>query len=576
MLELLIKGGSVVDGTGAATRVVDIGIAGGKIVEIGEISSSAERVIDARGLIVTPGWIDIHTHYDGQATWDPLLDPSFSSGVTTAVLGNCGVGFAPVRTGEEDRLIELMEGVEEIPGTALHAGIRWRWNSFPEYLDALDEMPRTFDIAALLPHGPLRQYVMRDKVGTDKCAGGKDLEEITDLIGAAMDAGAFGVSSSRTRMHRTSAGGMTADFEVDAPELLAIARTVAGRNGILEFAPTGVTGEDFDGLKRELTLYQQIVAETGVALHFLLLQTTNDRDDFWAEQVKWAERVNLSGKGEVYGLVGGRPLGALLGFLGAHPFMDRPTFLRIKKLPKDQWYGELAQPETRAAILAEENEPQSTGEFLTSLWPACYEITHGIDYEPTDEKRLENVAQSKGLTAEERAYDLMVGSPGSPALMIVLANYHNGSLDALGEMMASKGTLLSLSDAGAHSMTICDGTIHTFMLTHWVRDRRTGKRKTLEEVVKLMTSDPARAFRLADRGVLAPGYKADINIIDLDKLTAADPAYVDDLPADETRLLQRVSGYRATIVSGVVTRENDVPTGALPGKLVRFNGLKTA
>jgi len=576
MLDLLIKGGSVVDGTGADMRIADVGIANGKIAEIGDIDAPAERIIDARGLIVTPGWIDIHTHYDGQATWDPLLDPSFSSGVTTAVLGNCGVGFAPVRSGEEKQLIELMEGVEEIPGTALHAGIEWRWNSFPEYLDALAAMPRTFDIAALMPHGPLRQFVMREKVGTDKCASGSDLAEITELIGAAMDAGAFGVSSSRTRMHRTSSGDMTADYEVDAPELMAIAKTVAGRNGILEFAPTGVTGEDFDGLKRELALYQQLVAETGVALHFLLLQTTNDRDDFWAEQVKWAKNVNASGHGEVFGLVGGRPLGALLGFLGAHPFMDRPTFRKLKALPKDQWYAELERPEVRDAILAETNEPQSTGEFLTSLWSACYEIMDGIDYEPTEATRLENVARINGVSAEQRAYDLMVSSPGAPALMLILANYHHGSLDGLGEMMSSGGTLLSLSDAGAHSMTICDGTIHTFMLTHWVRDRRTGDRKSLEEVVKLMTSDPARAFRLFDRGILAPGYKADVNIFDLGKLTVADPAYVDDLPAHETRLLQRVSGYRATIVSGVVTRENDVPTGALPGTLVRFNASQNA
>lgn len=575
MYDLVIKGGTVVDGTGAPGYCADVAVSDGVIAAIGNIEGATRKTIDAQGLIVTPGWIDIHTHYDGQATWDPLLDPSFSSGVTTAFLGNCGVGFAPVRPGDEERLIELMEGVEEIPETALHAGMKWGWTSFTDYMNVLDAMPRTFDIACLMPHGPLRQFVMGEKVGTDKCASGEDLSQITTLIEAAMDAGAFGVSSSRTKMHRTSVGGMTADFEVDKPELMTIARIVADHQGVFEFAPTGVTGEDFEGLKQEMKLYQEIAESTGVSLHFLMLQTAGDTS-FWQEQLEWTERVNAAGKGEVFGLIGGRPLGAFLGFFGSHPFMNRPTFLRVKALPRDRWYAELAKPETKAAILAEANEPGTTGDFLTMLWGNCYDISNGVDFEPTPDTQLDAIAKARGLSVEELGYDIMVESADGPRIMMVLANFQGGDLDGLGRMLKSSGTLLSLSDAGAHCMTICDGTVHTFILTHWVRDRTRGERLTLEAAVRLMTSDAARAFRLKDRGILAPGLKADINVIDLDRLSATDPEYVDDLPAGGTRLLQKVSGYRATIVSGVVTREHDLPTGALPGRLVRFGHAKAA
>ncbi len=568
MLDLVIRGGTIVDGTGKPGFSGDVGIKDGVIVDIGKITGPAQREIDATGLIVTPGWVDIHTHYDGQATWDPLLDPSFSSGVTTAIMGNCGVGFAPVRRGTEERLIELMDGVEEIPGTALHEGLRWNWSSFPEFLDVIDAQPRSFDIGALIPHGPLRLYVLGDKVGSNRCADGDERAEMVRLVDEAMQAGAFGLSSSRTSVHRTSTGAMTPDFDVDAPELMALAKSVAHHGGILEFAPSGVVGEDFDGIEREMRTYDDIVRETGVSLHLLVLQT-NQYPDYWRKQIAWAEGVNASGHGRAFAHVSGRSIGALLSFFGTHPFMERPSFLEVKKLPRERWLAELAKPDVKARILTETDAPGSFTAFLNSHWHRCYDIGDEGDYEPDDSQNIDTLAARRGVSPQEAAYDVMLNTSAHPRLLLAVTNYTDGGLDRVREMLTSPAAVLGASDAGAHVMTISDGSIHSFMLQHWVRDRRRGAPLPLEQVVRMMTSDCADAIGLNDRGVIRPGLKADINIIDLDNLRLEKPTFVNDLPSGASRLMQAVTGYRATIVSGVITREHDKPTGALPGRLLR-------
>jgi N-acyl-D-aspartate/D-glutamate deacylase len=569
MLDILVKNGQIVNGTGKEPFIGDVGIRDGVIVEAGKIDQPAKRVIDADGLIVTPGWVDIHTHYDGQATWDPELDPSFSSGVTTAILGNCGVGFAPVRNTDRQTLIELMEGVEEIPETALHEGMRWNWNTFPEFMNVLEETPRTFDIGVLIPHGALRLYAMGERATQDRCASAPELQSMCGVVREAMQAGAFGMSTSRTRGHRTAKGEMTPDYDVDKHELFSLARTVSAAKGIFESAPAGLSfGGEIDVLEAEMALYEEIIEDTGVSLHFVVLQPDED-PGFWCKQAEWAEKINRSKRGEAFALISGRYLGAYLGFFGSHPFMDCPTFRKIKsEYPRSRWLTELAKPEVRRTLLSEPNKPGSVGEYLSSSWQNVYVV--GPEAEPSSDSKLSIVAQRLGRPIIEVAYDFMVQPGDGPQLVMVLRNYGGGNFDGLHDVLRRPGSLLSLSDAGAHVMTICDGMQNTFMLTHWVRDRSRGPRIELAEVVRMMTLDNARAFRMHDRGQIAPGYKADLNVIDLDRLELGRPRYVHDLPAGGTRLMQSVSGYRATIVSGVVTREHDQATGARPGTLVRY------
>ena len=575
MLDLIIAGGTVVDGTGSAPRVADIGVRDGVIVEVGKLSEMAHRTIDASGHIVTPGFIDVHTHYDGQATWDVELDPSFSAGVTTAIFGNCGVGFAPVRLGDEKKLIELMEGVEEIPGTALHEGMKWSWSSFPEYLDVMD-VPRAFDIGALLPHGPLRRYILRDKVGTNKCASGEELSAMAAIVDEAMKAGAFGLSSSRTPFHRTLTGDMTDDFNVDEPELAALAAKVSRHGGYFELAPLGSEGSDFEGLKREMQLYQRIIDRTHVNMQVAVVQA-EAYSDYWREQIKWVDAMNASGPQRVYAQVAARSVGAMLSFYGINPFMDRPTMIAVKnRFPKEQWLGELRKPEIKAAILAEHSQPGSFGEYINRFADKCYDLGENIDHEPGAEQRITNMAALRGIKTADLLYELMLETNENPRVMIILQNYKHGNLDAVAEMLWTPGTVWSLSDAGAHVQSLCDGSVPAFMLTHWVRDRTRGQRVPLETVISKLTRDAAEAVGFNDRGELLAGYKADINILSLDQLTLEKPRFFYDLPGGASRLMQLVRGFRATIVSGRVTREHDQPTGELPGRLIRHKSACAA
>jgi len=567
MADLVIRGGTVIDGTGIPGRTCDVAVFNGIITEVGRVTARGNREINADGHLVTPGWLDIHTHYDGQATWDPELDPSFSSGVTSAIMGNCGVGFAPVADGMQSRLIELMEGVEQIPGTALHEGLAWNWRSFPEYLDVLERMPRCFDVGALMPHGPLRLWAMGDKVGTDKCADGDELAAMTKAVSEGVRAGAFGLATSRTPIHRTLKGEMTPDFHVDAPELIALAAAAKTNGGLLEVVPDGVVGENPEGLRQEMRLLERILAETGVDLHMLLFQAEND-PDYFHDQLAFVERLN-GRYSRVTAQLSGRCSGAMMSFLGAHPFMDCPSFQDIRRLPIDRWLTELARPELRARLIAEENKPGTPGAFFASFPQRLYDLGPELDYEPGPERAIATIAEREGRAAREVAYDLILEHSERPRLYIAVTNYPTGSLDTVGNTLLHPSVVLGVSDAGAHVLTVCDGSIHSFMLAHWTRDRSRGKLIPLEQVVHLMTQKTARSVGLTDRGVLAVGKKADINIIDHGALHLHAPRFYNDLPTGARRIMQQVTGYRATIVSGVLTRENDQATGARPGKLIR-------
>lgn len=567
MLDTVIAGGTIVDGTGKPSFSADIGIKDGRIAEIGRITTPAHRRIDADGLMVAPGWLDIHTHYDGQATWDAELDPSFSSGVTTAIMGNCGVGFAPVRDGMQQRLIELMEGVEEIPGTALHEGMSWNWSTFPEYLDALAAMERTFDIGCLMPHGPLRLWAMGEKVGSDKCASGDELAMMVGQVEAGMKAGAFGLATSRTPVHRTMRGEMTPDYHVDTPELIALTRMVKAYGGYFQVVPEGIAGEDMQGLRHDMAMVEKVVQATGVDLHVLLFQLSPE-PDYYLKQIEQLERLSETGK--AIAQFGGRGTGAIMGFLGANPFMNRPTYESIiRQYPVEEWLGHLARPEIKAKILSEENLAGTPGLLFESGMERIYDLTDAMDFEPGPERSMVARAAQSGKPLAEAVYDFMLEHSEHPRAYIAFTGYAEGDLGAVRKALHRPGVVLSASDAGAHVLTVCDGSIHSFMLTHWCRDRTRGPKVPVEEVVHWMTQKSARAIGLEDRGVLALGKKADINIFDLDRLKVHAPEFHTDLPGGSRRIMTGVTGYCATMVSGTLTRENDTPTGAKPGQLVR-------
>ncbi|MDG2005493.1 MAG: amidohydrolase family protein [Novosphingobium sp.] len=567
MLDLVIKRGRIVDGTGAQERTADIAVKQGRIAEIGSISEPAHRTIDADGLIVTPGWIDVHTHYDAQVTWDPWLDASFVSGVTTAIFGNCGVGLAPVRPQDHALLIEFMEGVEEISADALRAGLKWNWESFSDYLDALEPMERSFDVGALVPHGPLRLWAMGERVQTEKCAKGEELGAMRDELARALEAGAFGMATSRTPLHRSLAGAATPDCFVEEDELLALAEVIEAQGAYLQMVPNGSIGENPEELRREMALLERIVDETGVDVHLLSFQPDND-PDYYREQIAIMDRLNT--KVSATTQFAGRSPGALLNFLSANPFMHTPTFERIaSSLPVEQWLEELARPEVKASILAEENRPDTLGSMLSGALDRVFDLGDELNYEPDLDQCLARRAEREGLEMREFTYDALLATGDTPRIWATFVNYAKGSLDAVGEALGYDSAIVAASDAGAHMLTVVDASMNSFMLSHWVRDRKRGPRMALEQVVHLMTQKPARSIGLQDRGVLAPGLKADINVIDLDALKIHLPHFESDLPAGARRLMQDVTGYRATIVSGEVTRENDKATGALPGRLVR-------
>ncbi|MEN9717719.1 MAG: hypothetical protein RIQ99_597 [Pseudomonadota bacterium] len=570
-LDCVIRGGTLADGTGAPLRGADVGIAAGRIVAVGTVDDRGAEEIDARGLLVTPGFVDIHTHYDGQATWDSQLAPSSWHGVTTAVMGNCGVGFAPVKPQDHNRLVELMEGVEDIPGTALHEGLAWNWQSFPEYLDALEARPRDMDICAQLPHGALRVFVMGERGANLEPATDADIAEMRRLSAEAVAAGAIGFSTSRTLNHRTIKGDPTPSLRATEAELMAIAmgQKDAGK-GVLELI-SDFNQPDVDS---EFAMVKRIVAASGRPLSLSLGQA-HSQPDGWRHLLGLIDSANDEGL-DIKAQVAPRPIGLLLGLqASASPFSHLPSYQRIAALPFDQRLAAMQDPAFRTALLTEadgsahgEQNQVLTATRLLTNYRMIFPLGDPPNYEPAEESSLANRAVREGRSANELAYDLMVANGGKDFLLLPFANFARFNLDDTGEMLGAKNTLMGLGDGGAHVGLICDGSFPTFLLSYWGRDRASG-RIDLATLVRRQTADNARAMGLLDRGIIAPGMRADINLIDFDALACHRPEMAYDLPAGGKRLLQRASGYRRTMVAGQTTYIDGEATGALPGRLVR-------
>ena len=563
MHDLVIRGGTVVDGSGRPSFEADVAVDGSTITRLGDIAARGRREIDARGLLVTPGWVDVHTHYDGQVTWDPLLSPSSWHGVTTLVMGNCGVGFAPVRRGQEDFLIELMEGVEDIPGTALHEGIRWRWESFPEYLDALATMKRAIDVAAQVPHCAIRAYVLGERAHAEAVTEGENAE-MSRLTREALGAGAIGFSTSRTILHR-SRHGLVPGTRSTPEELLGIGRALGeAGHGVFEMV------SDFQGQEPDLSWMKEFCATTGRVITFAIAQTI-------VQPTAWRETLaridELAGQGlRIVPQVACRPTGMLYGLQSTiHPFFWHPTYRdQLARLPLDERVSRMRDPEMRARVLAEDlDTPDPIVRLLATNWAQMFPLGDPPDYEPPPERSVASIAARRGCRPEEVAYEHLLENDGRQFLFAPLANYLDYDFEVIREMMLHPRTVLGLSDGGAHCGLICDASMPTFLLTHWARDRKRGQRLPLEQAVRLQTSNTAAVYGFTDRGVIEPGKKADLNVIDFDALHLHGPEMVFDLPAGGRRLVQHVDGYRATILSGEVTFEDGEPTGALPGALVR-------
>ena len=574
MYDLIIRGGTIVDGTGANRYVADIAIADGNIVAIGTNLGKATETLDAEGLIVTPGFVDVHTHYDGQATWDTLLEPSSGHGVTTVVAGNCGVGFAPVRPGKEEWLVQLMEGVEDIPGTALHEGITWGWESFAEYLDVLDSREYSMDIATYIGHGPLRAYVMGDRGARNEPATAHDIAEMKRLVTEAVKAGAIGFSSSRTLSHKARdgepvPGTFAAEDELDG---LADGVTDAG-GGMFEVAPQGLEFEAEVFIK-EIEILSKIAIRTGLPVSFAMLQ--NDLNpDSWRDALAIVDATTKAG-GTMYPQVAARPFGMMLGWANNNPFTKRPTLVKLTAtLGGEELRAELRRPEVKAQILGEADLPEDPsiqfdglGPFLQQMLGKIYAMGDSPNYEPPASQTVNAIAAERGVEPLEAAYDLLNEADGNAFLMLPFFNYVGGTQDAIYEMLQHPATVSGLSDGGAHCRMICDASIPTYVISHWARDRQ-GKHFSLEQAVKFQTNDTAAMMGFHDRGTLAVGKRADVNIIDFDEINLEYPRAVDDLPAGGRRLMQPARGYVATIVNGQVTRRHGEDTGRRPGRLLR-------
>lgn len=583
MFDLKITGGTVVDGTGADRFTADVAIKDGKIVEVHRrgagdptLGGDAAETIDATGKIVAPGFVDIHTHYDGQVSWDAVLEPSSNHGVTTVVAGNCGVGFAPVRPGQEEWLISLMEGVEDIPGTALTEGITWGWETFGEYLDVIGQRELAVDMGTQIAHGAIRAYAMGERGARNEPANPDDIKAMAKLVQEAIEAGALGFSSSRTIAHTAMDGEPVPGTFAAEDELFALGRaTAAGGAAVFELAPQGAAGEDIVAPKKELEWMRRLGEEIDCALSFALIQVDAD-PNLWREQLDLSAAAHQAGS-RLFPQVAARPFGMLLGFPGHHAFTHRPTYRRLlAECTREELAERLADPKVRAAILAEEDLPIDPGKLFDGMFMLAqnaanrlYHIGEPPDYEPTEERTVAAIAKQRGLDPLAAMYDLMLEANAGAMLMYPMFNYSDGNHDAIREMLTHPAGVLGLSDGGAHCSMICDASYPTFLLTHWARDRHRGEKLPLEYVIRKQSHDTAQLYGMSDRGVISVGKKADVNVIDLDALTLHAPRMAYDLPAGGKRLVQGASGYDATIVSGTVTRRHGVDTGARPGRLVR-------
>ena len=562
---LVIRGGTVIDGTGADPVRADVAVQGDRIAAVGPDIGRGATEIDAGGLLVTPGFVDIHTHYDGQAIWDDHLAPSSWHGVTTAVMGNCGVGFAPVRQGDRDKLIELMEGVEDIPGPALHEGLDFNWESFADYLGALDRRARDIDLCAQLPHAALRVYTMGERAIRLENATADDIAAMRTLAADAMRAGAFGFSTSRTISHKTLAGDPTPTLRAQEDELTGIAMGLRDANaGMIEL----VSDWNEPDPATEFAMVRRIVEKTGRPLVFSLNQR-HDRTGAWKELLALSDQAAADGL-SIRPVFPPRPIGILLGLQGSqNPFSGCPSFRKLDGMSVADKARAMRDPALRANILGEDRFKDSNFPLITRLgWERMFPFGDPPDYEPARETSVAAIAARDGREAPEVAYDMLLEDNGNSFILAALVNYADYTLDPCAEMLRHRNTLVGLGDGGAHVGFISDGSIPTHLLAYWGRDR-VGTRFPLQDLVRRQTSDTARAVGLFDRGVVAPGMKADLNVIDFARLGLDKPYMIHDLPAGGRRLMQRATGYKATVKSGRVTYRDGVATGALPGILVR-------
>ena len=567
MHDIVIRGGTIVDGTGRAAFGGDVAIAGGRIAAVGGKQGPAHRDIDADGLLVTPGWVDVHTHYDGQAMWDPLLAPSCWHGVTTVMFGNCGVGFAPVKKEHRGALMDLMEGVEEIPNPVLAAGLSWEWETFPQFMDELERRPRAIDIAAQAAHLPTRVYVMGDRAVRREPATPDDIAEMRRLTVEALQAGAFGFTTSRTDSHKTPDGELVPSRDADDHELLGI-------GSALGITGTGAFGmnSDFDDEEFELRWMRKLAKDTGRPIWFLLTDRYQDPQR-WRRLIKAVHEMRAQGL-QITAQMAGRPIGVMMGIgTAVNPFTVRPSYKKIESLPIAEQRKRLRDPQLRAQILAEkpsDAEVAKLAQFrqaVISMWDRFYVMGNPPDYEPGPEKSVANIAARTGRPPDEVAYDIIIEE--DQYLYFPVVNYVTGDHAPIFEMLNDPACLLGLSDGGAHCTSIVDAGVPTFMLTHWGRDRSRGPRLPLEHLVKRQTSETADFFGLTDRGRLAPGLRADVNLVDYHRLQVQKPELVHDMPAGGRRFVQKVDGYEATFVAGTQIFDRGEHTGALPGRLIR-------
>lgn len=572
--DLVIRNGNVADGSGDPVREGDVAVDGGVVREVGEVSGRGEREIDARGMLVTPGFVDIHTHYDAQATWDPYLMPSSLHGVTSVVMGNCGVGFAPVAKDGRDQLIDLMEAVEDIPGSAMHEGIEWEWETFPEFMDALERKEHAIDFGVQVPHCAIRAYVMGERGVNNENATAEDIRGMQSVVRAGIEAGALGFSTSRTELHRTLEGEAVPGTFADKDEIFGIG-DVLGELGTGVFQ-VSVTHRD---VPQEFEWMKELARRTGRTVTFNL-QQVDESPTLYKEGLRLLDEARGEGLENIRGQFSGRPVGVLMGWqTTVHPFTLHPEFRKLSRLPREEMLAELRKPEVRERFLTGEAIPDRVPEdaaipvifleFLLSSFHKMFPLGARHDYEPAPDKSLAAQAVASGRPEMEIAYDAMMSEEGQGLLYFPLFGYAGGDFEAIRETILHPQTGLSLADGGAHCGAICDAGIPTFMLTHWARDRKRGERLPLEFVVRRQTWDTAAQYGLRDRGRLAAGFKGDVNVIDFDRLELSRPEVRYDLPAGGRRLFQGADGYKATIVGGEVVFEDGEPTGALPGRLLR-------
>jgi N-acyl-D-amino-acid deacylase len=560
--DLVIRRGTIVDGSGGPPREGDVAVRGGRIVETGTVSGAGAEEIDAGGLLVTPGFVDIHTHYDGQSIWSDRLTPSSDHGVTTIVMGNCGIGFAPCRPEDRQDLIELMEGVEDIPGAVSSEGLTWDWETFPQYLDALERRRRDIDVGVLFPHSPLRVYVMGECALQHEPASDEDCSTMRRLLREGIEAGALGLGTSKLKAHRSSKGELIPSYSAEEREFLELATVLreSGR-GVFQM----VTDVGYTTYEEQIPLLARIAAAAGRPLTY-----THPQSSDWRRAIALLDEANRGAGVDIKAQLLPRPVGMMLGLsVSAHPFSMTPTYQRLKDLPLEQRLSELRNPAIRKAILSETSgEPTNPLVGFTRRYDRLFVTGETVDYEPPFEKSIAGLAAAQGRRPEEVAYDELLKEDGQALLLLTLGNYEECSLDWMECALDSDNVVLGLGDGGAHYGMICDASYSTFALSYWTRDRSRGRR-TVEEMVHKLTREPAMLMGLSDRGLVAPGYRAHLNVIDYDRLAIQKPEVVCDLPDGGRRLHQRAKGYVATIVDGLAIVRDGEATSQRPGKLIR-------